>query len=116
MGVSLQSARRALARVGPRGQTTAVPDEVRQVLVAYAREQRERERSWASIAEAIGVSSSALIRWSQRGVALCEGAVPVAVRVEQPRDGTAVTLVSPAGYRIEGLALSDALRALRELG
>jgi hypothetical protein len=42
--------------------------------------------------------------------------VPVEVRVEEPRSGAAVTLVSPAGYRIEGLAVCDALQALRELG
>jgi hypothetical protein len=116
MEVSLQSARRALARLGERGRTTAVPDEVRQVLVAYAREQRKRGRSWVSIAASLGVSSSALIRWSQRGAPRCARAVPVEVRVEEPRSGAAVTLVSPAGYRIEGLAVSDALQALRELG
>ena len=75
MGTSLQVARRALARLGERGRTTAIPAEVRQVLVAYALEQRERGRSWAAIAEALGVSSSGLIRWSQRGVTLAKGPV-----------------------------------------
>ena len=116
MGTSLQGARRALARLGQRGRTTAIPDEVRQVLVAYALEQRERGKSWAAIAGALGVSSSGLIRWSRQGLARCEGAVPVEVRVEEPSNGTAVTLVSPAGYRIEGLGMSEALAALRELG
>jgi hypothetical protein len=116
MGTRLQGARRALARLGQRGKTTAIPSEVREVLVAYALEQRERGKSWATIAEALGVSSSALIRWSRRGLARCEGPVPVEVRVEEPSDGTAVTLVSPAGYRIEGLGVSEALLAFRELG
>ena len=113
MGVSFPWARHALARLGQRSRTTAVPDEVRQVLVAYAREQRESERSWASIAEAIGVSSSALIRWSQRGASRCTGAVPVEVRVEEPRSDAAVTLVSPAGYRTNGLAASPSLARRR---
>ena len=116
MGTSLQVARRALARLGDRGRTTAIPAEVREVLVAYALEQRERGKSWAAIAEALGVSSSGLIRWSRGAVARCEGPVPVEVRVEEPSDGTAVTLVSPLGYRIEGLGMSEALVALRELG
>ena len=94
----------------------AIPDKVRQVLVAYAPEQRERGRSWAVIARSLGVSSSGLIRWSRQRVARCEGAVPVEVRVEEPSDVTAVTLVSPVGYRIEGLGVSEALAALRELG
>ena len=116
MGTSLRVARRALAQLGRRGKTTAIPGEVREVLVAYALEQRERGRSWSAIAKGLGVSSSGLIRWSQRAVARCEGAVPVEVRVEGARGGTAVTLVSPAGYRIEGLGVSEALAALRELG
>jgi hypothetical protein len=116
MGTSLQVARRALARLGDRGRTTAIPGEVREVLVSYALEQRGRGKSWAAIAKALGVSSSGLIRWSRGAVVRCEGAVPVEVRVEQPSDGTAVTLVSPAGYRVEGLGVSEALAALRELG
>ena len=116
MGTSLQVARRALARLGERGRTTAIPAEVRELLVGYALAQRERGRSWAAIGEALGVSSSGLIRWSQRSVTRHEGAVPVEVRVEEPSDGTVVTLVSPAGYRVEGLGVTEALAALRELG
>lgn len=116
MGTSLRAARRALAGLGDRGRTTAIPGEVRQVLVAYALKQRERGKSWAAIARALGVSSSGLIRWSKRRVARCEGAVPVEVRVEKPSEGLPVILVSPAGYRIEGLRVLDALAALRELG
>jgi hypothetical protein len=116
MGTNLQVARRALARLGQRGKTTAIAEEVREILVAYALEQREREKSWAAIAESLGVSSSGLIRWSKQRVARCEGAVPVELRAEEPSDVTAVTLVSPTGYRIEGLGMPEALAALRELG
>jgi hypothetical protein len=116
VGTSLQVARRALAGLGDRGRTTAIPGEVRQVLVAYALKQRERGKSWAAIAKALGVSSSGLIRWSRGAVSRCEGAVPVEVRVEEPSEGLSVTLVSPAGYRVEGLRVSEALVALRELG
>jgi transposase-like protein len=116
MGTSLQAARRALAGLGRRGRTTAIPDEVREVLVAYALKQRERGKSWAAIARALGVSSSGLIRWSRGAVSRCEGAVPVEVRVEEPSADAAVALVSPAGYRVEGLRVSEALAALRELG
>ena len=116
MRVSLKKARGALARLGERGRTTAVPGEVRAILVAYAVEQRDRGRAWATIAKEIGVSSTALIRWSQRGVRVCGGAVRVEVRPEKAREGTTVVLVSPGGYRIEGLERSEALAALRELG
>ena len=116
MRMSLKSARGALARLGERGRTTAVPSEVRAVLVAYAAEQRDRGRAWATIAKEIGVSNSALIRWSQRGARVCERAMPVEVRAEKAREGTTVVLVSPGGYRIEGLERSEALAALRELG
>ena len=116
MGTSLQAARRALAQLGDRGRTTTIPAEVREVLVAYALKQRERGKSWAAIAGALGVSSSGLIRWSKRRIAHCEGAGPVEVRVEEPSADAAVTLVSPAGYRVEGLRVSEALAVFRELG
>lgn len=116
MGASLQVARRALAGLGERGRTTAIPDEVREVLVSCALEQRGRGKSWSAIAKVLGVSTSGLIRWSKRRVARCEGAVPVEIRVEEPSNGPAVTLVSPAGYRVEGLGVSEALAVLRELG
>lgn len=45
MGTSLQVARRSLARLGDRGRTTAIPGEVREVLVSYALEQRGRGKA-----------------------------------------------------------------------
>ena len=116
MRVSLKSARGALARLGERGRTSAIPSEVRAILVAYAREQRDRGRAWATIAKELGVSSTALIRWSQRGARMYEGAVPVEIRAERPHEARMVVLVSPGGYRLEGLERSEALAALRELG
>lgn len=40
--------------------------------------------------------------------------VPVEI-VEAPAPAAAVTLVSPSGYRLEGLTLDDAVRALARL-
>jgi hypothetical protein len=42
--------------------------------------------------------------------------MPVEIRAEKPHEGRTVVLVSPGGYRIEGLERSEALAVLRELG
>ena len=84
------------------------PDGVRERLVAFAREQRDAGVGWHRIGAAVGVRGETLRRW-------CSGRpsgrlVPVHV-VGQP----AVTLVSPTGWRVEGLSLTDAATLLRAL-
>lgn len=112
----LSEVRRAIAALGKRGRTTALPARVREQVLAYAQGERCRGRSWRAIAQAVGVSASALQRWSQakpkRGSA---GVVPVRVVADPAVEVMTVSLVSPQGYRIEGMRLDQALRALAQL-
>ena len=67
MGTLLTSARRAVKALGPRGKTTRVPEGVRVVVLAYAREARSTGESWAGIAENVELSQTALQRWHSKG-------------------------------------------------
>ena len=87
-------------------------------VLAYARRERAAGRSWAGIAHAVGLSAGALKNWSQTP-APARRLVPVAVAVATPapeEPGAALVVVSPGGYRVEGLDLATATALLRALG
>lgn len=92
---------------------------LRSEAVAYLREQMQRGSSAETVASELGVSGWSLSRWS-RGAAVEK---TLALRpVEVVGEGTdiptssVVTLVTPDGYRIEGingLAVRSVLESLR---
>jgi len=109
-------ARAAVAALGPRGRTSRIPDAVRGEVLAYARRERAAGRSWAGIAHAVGLSAGALKNWSQTP-APARRLVPVAVATPAPEEpGAALVVVSPGGYRVEGLDLPTMTALLRALG
>ena len=89
---------------------------MRAQVLAYARRQRAAGRSWPRIARAVGLSAGSLKNWS-RTPPRARALVPVAVAV-RPRDVPAppLAVVSPGGYRVEGLDLATATTLLRALG
>lgn len=111
MTTRLEEVRLAVAALGLRARTTRVPDEVRRKIAPYVRAQRARGRSWEAIAREVGFSKSGLQRWTGKGPRLRRVRV-VAHRAVAPER---VSLVSPQGYRIEGLSLEQALGALARL-
>jgi len=108
-------ARAAIAALGRRGRTSRIPDAVRAEVLAYARRQRAAGRSWRRIAHAVGVSAGSLENGS-RTPPPARMLVPVAVTA--PAGGLAAPLVvvSPGGYRVEGLDVATASALLRALG
>ena len=90
-----------------------MPDAVRAQALAYSRRQRAAGHSWGRIAHAVGVSVGALQHWS-RTPPPARTFVPVAVAPEIPAG--ALVVVSPGGYRVEGLDLPTASALLRALG
>ncbi len=111
MASTLSSARRALKTLGQRGQTTRIPDAVRVVVLAYAREARSAGETWAGIAENVGLSETALHRWHRGG---SKKFVPVVVS-EPLAEETKLTLTTAGGERLEGLGLEDAVRIVKAL-
>jgi len=88
-----------------------VPPTLKARATSWITEQRAQGRRVAELATELGLAPGTILRWSEGGV---RALVPVQIIPE--RGATAVAIVSPSGFRIEGLALTDAVRALRELG
>ena len=89
---------------------------LRSQAVAYLRGQMQRGWSAERVASELGVSGWSLIRWTRRtSVEKSVGLRPVAVVPDgaEVKMSQVVTLVTPDGYRIEGLAGLE-VRALLE--
>ena len=109
-----RGARAAVAALGRRGRTTRIPDAVRARVLAYARRQRAAGQSWTRIARVVGLSVGALKNWSRLPVP-ARTLVPVAVATPAV-PAPPLVVVSPGGYRVEGLDLATASALLRALG
>lgn len=95
---------RSLSRV-ERGVGRRYPADVRRQVVAWVQGERAVGRSWGELADELGIPVSTLVRWSTR-----PRAVPVIVQAAAP--SPSVSLVSPSGWRIEGVSLEQALALL----
>lgn len=111
-----EQARRAVSGLGRRGRTTRIPDEVRAAVLAYARRARAAGHSWRQIGEAVGLSGTIVQRWWPSPTAHRRAFVPVTVTATSEQEPAAVVVISPAGYRIEGLDVESAALLLDRLG
>lgn len=102
------------ARAGG-GARWRTPAALRDEITVWARGLRSGGHTLGAVARAIGLSESALGRWmsaqEQPG-----GIRPVRIAGEaRGVDSGTVVIVTPAGYRLEGLSLDDAVNVLRRL-
>jgi hypothetical protein len=95
-----------------RGRTTPIPQATRERVLAYTRRERSRGKSWRTIGDELGLSPAGLQRWS-KGSGGRSRLRPVRV-VTSPAPSS-LALVSPRGYRLEGLSLEQAVQVLGEL-
>lgn len=96
--------------------------ELRARAIAYARRRKADGASASAIAQELGVSQPTVGYWLAGGRAkalmLARPTSARALRevVVDERSITALRIVSPAGYRLEGLSLEQAAIVLRALG
>jgi len=76
------------------------------------RRRREEGCSVRSLLREMGVSSKTYYYWTRRNIR--SGFVPVTI--VQPPEPKTLAIVSPRGFRIEGLTLTDAAALLAKLG
>ena len=88
---------------------------MRAEVLGYTQRQRAAGRSWQRIARAVGVSVGSLKNWS-RLPPPARALVPVAVAAPAAVPAAPLVVVSPGGYRVEGLDLATAGALLRALG
>jgi len=89
------------------------PTGLRDEIAAWAVSRREAGQSAGSIAGAIGLSESTLAKWMSKRE---ESGGLRRVRVEEEVTGSgALVVVTPDGFRLEGLNLDQAVNVLRRL-
>ena len=68
----------------------------------------------AEIASKLGLAPGTVLKWSA-GAKSARALVPVEV-VDERRGERTISVVSPSGFRVEGLSLLEAAALLRALG
>ena len=137
-----QTLRELLDGLGPRSGGYKYPADVKRQVGDYVRRARRSGRRFGELSRALGPAESTLARWARSSSGglkpvrvVC---APVELPVEQPEDpaeapvaaraepsanagvvapvAPAVNIVSPAGWRIEGLTLREAVTVFQEVG
>jgi hypothetical protein len=106
----IQKLRGALAR-RERGRGKRYTSSLKERIARAATQLRRRGQGWQTIGSFLGIPHETVRRFS--GASMTTAFVPVEV-VEAPSSGGLV-LVSPEGYRIEGLGVDEAAAILRRL-
>ncbi|ATB34552.1 transposase [Melittangium boletus] len=104
------------------------PEPMRAFAVRYLAQALEKGETLKSVVERLGVSEPTLQAWRRgqtpgskaRGSEpRLAGLVPVVVNEEKvparPREGTTLAVVSPRGWRVEGLGVEEAVEVLRRV-
>lgn len=116
MEARVERFRRAVATYfsGRPGRGARYPEDLQQKAVVLARAGLGQGRSLGAVASDLGVGCATLARWIKGSQ---EALRPVEVqREEEPGGASSLVLVTPSGWRIEGLRLEDLPNLLRALG
>lgn len=102
-----------------RGRGKKYPPELRDEIISTARMLRDGGWTWAAISEALGLSVKALRslmkRWGRPPQGDAMRPVTVAERADRTAEARGLRIVSPHGWRIEGLTVDDAAALLAKL-
>lgn len=112
----------AMKSLGKRGRTSRIPAPVREAVLAWVESARLVARPWDEISQAIGLSTTILQRWQREAASRVTAGLPAAMlpvvlreaRRERADDGY-VTIVTPSGLRVEGLAIAQAAELIARL-
>lgn len=116
MDRELVSLRKALAAVD-KGRGKRYPASLRARVVTWALERRRDGESWEAIKRALGQEYDTVRRWCGASAVIPSRAfVPVTVVDSAAPPARVVAVVSPGGFRVDGLTLSEAAVLLREVG
>jgi hypothetical protein len=105
--------RRDLGRVET-GRGRRYPAELRARVVTWARGRRAAGASWEELKRELGQQFDTVRRWCVDG-GETKALVPVRVVATKVPSRT-LSVVSPAGFRIDGLTPAEAAALLREIG
>lgn len=100
---------RAVLAVRKRGTGVRYPQHVRAQIAEAAKLLRQRGASWQRVGEVLGIPHETIRRHTE---ASTSAFVPVVVKADP---ATAPVLVTPSGYRVEGLSVSALAELLGQL-
>ena len=103
--------RRELDRIATR-RGRCVSPELKRRAATWIVKERAAGRTVSALARELGIVAGTVLRWSAGVRAM----VPVRVVADADADAKTVSVVSPSGFRIEGVTLAEATLVLRELG
>lgn len=83
-------------------------------ILRYARQRRADGATQRTVAEEVGVKWQTIRRWMEAEQPAPTAMVPVSVR-QPSAQGSQLALVSPTGYRLEGLPPQHAVQLFRQL-
>lgn len=122
--LDVPTAQSLLRRTRPRCHAEGYPSEVRSSVAELVRRKLGEGISLAAVARELDVNRGTLQRWLDRTtdsvaptfvpVVVQRTAFPEAEQVIVPTT-TPIALVSPTGFRLDGLTLEEAIHVLREL-
>jgi hypothetical protein len=107
--------REQVVRCGPRTRGARVPAALRAQIAAYAQQRRGDGASCAGIAAGVGVSTESIRRWVTPRPVTTERALVAVHVVDAAPAGERLAVVSPTGYRVDGLTLGQVAALLRQL-
>lgn len=90
-----------------------MPPHLKERVSSWITSQRAIGRSAADLAAELGIAPGTALRWSS---GKRKSLVPVRIVAEAPMIKQKYTVISPSGFRVEGLSIEEAAHLLRELG
>ena len=109
--------RRQLSRSRPARNSEGYPPELRARVGLWLAACRDRGHSWTALGQALGISANTARSWGES--ARSPGFVEVQTTPASAELGlecAPLTLVTPRGYRVEGLSLESVVALLEQLG
>lgn len=111
----IEAARRAVDETPGEGRRRRLNRRVSELVRDAVLALRERGESWAQVARRLGLSVPTVRRWSERApLKPARAMLPVEVVAEPTPElpGAGLTVVTPAGWRVEGLSLAQVRQLL----
>ncbi len=91
------------------------PEQLRKLAAKYARQRITAGEAIGSIAKQLGVAEQSLRNWMQRTSSDFRRVQVIESPLTEPSDSGKLALISPSGYRLEGLDVVSASQLLRAL-
>ena len=99
----------------PRRPQLGYAPEVRQHVGLWLQQRHLAGAGWTDLGTTLGISNTTAKAWALAAAKQANSLVPVLIEEEPTLPAPSPILVSPSGYRVEGLSIDDIAQLLRTL-